>query len=223
MGYKDNVLIRTADLKLDENGQLSGMIRVTMSGAPALYWRQRALEVDDEELHRQYDKAIRDQFPGGVEVKLQSFLGLTDPEHLLMAVLKVEGSMGTATGHRVILPASFFASDANRLFAAQKRETPVDLHYPISRKDTVNLTLPASLKIESLPKNGDLSLPKAAVYSVQYGQKANTYTYSRTFLLGVVLYLPNEYSGLRDFYEKMGAKDDEQAVLTMAPTAGGTQ
>jgi hypothetical protein len=61
------------------------------------------------------------------------------------------------------------------------------------------------------------------VYSVQYGQKANTYTYSRTFLLGVVLYLPNEYSGLRDFYEKMGAKDDEQAVLTMAPTAGGTQ
>jgi hypothetical protein len=38
-----------------------------------------------------------------------------------------------------------------------------------------------------------------------------------------VLYLPNEYSGLRDFYEKMGAKDDEQAVLTMAPTAGGTQ
>ncbi len=140
-----------------------------------------------------------------------------------MAVLKVQGSLGTSTGRRVILPASFFASNNNRLFTEQTRETPIDLHYPLARKDTVNLTLPPVLRVESLPKDGDVTLPKCAMYSARYMQKESTLTATRTFVLGVSLYAPQEYSGLRDFYEKMGAKDDEQAVLTMAPTAGGTQ
>jgi hypothetical protein len=74
-----------------------------------------------------------------------------------------------------------------------------------------------------MPKDAELTLPKAAFYAARYGQKANTYTYSRTLLLAVALFMPQEYNGLRDFYQKMGAKDDEQAVLTMAAVAGGGQ
>jgi hypothetical protein len=224
INYKDSQVGRTATLKLDDHGAVSGWVRVVSSGAPALYWRQRALQVDDEELHQEYDKSIRDEYPAGVEVKLDHFIGLTDPAHLLMAVLKVEGTLGVSTGHRVLLPASFFSSNAEQLFTQQTRETPVDLHYPVTHLDSVTLTLPPTLKIESLPKDGELSLPKCAGYTAHYAQKENTYTFSRTFVLGVVLYTPGEYTGLRDFYQKMGVKDEEQAVLTVAaPSAGGAQ
>jgi hypothetical protein len=134
IGYKDSQISRTADLSLDDHGELWGLIRVMMSGAPALYWRQRALEIDDEELHQEYDRSIREEFPGGVEVKLEHFLGLTDPEHLLMAVLKVSGSLGSSTGRRVILPASFFATDADRLFTAQGHGQPDSAVYVEDRK-----------------------------------------------------------------------------------------
>jgi hypothetical protein len=219
ISYKDSQIGRTADLTLDEHGNVTGMVRTVMSGAPALYWRQRALEVDDEELHHEFEQEVRDQFPGSVDAKLDHFIGLTDPEHLLMAVIKVEGTLGAATGHRVLLPASFFASNANRLFPDEKRETAVDLHYPLTRIDTVNLTLPATLKLESLPKPGDLSLPQAALYVARYGQKANVYSFARKFTLAEMIYKPEEYKDLRDFYQKMGAKDEEQAVFTLTPAA----
>jgi hypothetical protein len=223
IGYKDSQLSRNADLKIDEHGAVSGMVRVVMSGVPALNWRQSALRLDDEALHHDYDQAIRDDYPPGVEVKLDHFIGLTDPDHLLMAVLKVEGTLGTSTGHRVLLPANFFVPNSYRLFSEQTRETPVDLRYPITRKDTLNLTLPAGFKVESLPKDGDLSLPKCAAYTARYGQKESVLTSSRTFVLAVSLYAPQEYNGLRDFYQKMTAKDEEQAVLTVAQAGAGGQ
>jgi hypothetical protein len=56
IGYKDSMLSRTADIRLDEHGQLSGIIRVAMTGAPALYWRQRALAMDEQDCTRSMTK-----------------------------------------------------------------------------------------------------------------------------------------------------------------------
>jgi hypothetical protein len=223
ISYKDSQIGRTADLTLDEHGAVTGLVRIVMSGAPALYWRQRALELDDEDLHKEYDDAIREEFPESVEAKFDHFIGLTDTDHLLMAVVKVQGSLGTLTGHRVILPAGFFASTATRIFTGEKRQTPVDLHYPVYRADALNLTLPPNLKIESLPKNGDLAIPKEAIYTTRYAQSANKYTFTRTFVMGEAIFMPAEYSSLRDFYQKMGAKDEEQAVFTVVPTPAADQ
>ncbi len=39
-GYKDSVLTRVANLKLDSTGTLQGWITLTLKGAEALYWRQ---------------------------------------------------------------------------------------------------------------------------------------------------------------------------------------
>ncbi|HEY0786151.1 MAG TPA: DUF3857 domain-containing protein [Acidobacteriaceae bacterium] len=218
VSYKDNQVSRVATLGLGEHGELTGNVRISMSGAPALHWRQRALEVDEEALRRDYEQSVRGDFPPGVEVKMDHFIGLTDPDHMLMAVLKVNGSVGSSTGRRILLPASFFASSATSLFPQQKRQNYVDLHYAVSRQDQVTIKLPAGVKVESLPQKGDFGLPQCAGYVTVYGEKDGVYSFVRKFVLAVALYKPEEYPALRDFYMKMGAKDQEQAVLTASGT-----
>jgi hypothetical protein len=48
----------------------------------------------------------------------------------LVAFVKAQGSLGSATSKRLMLPAFFFESRGVHPFVAQeKRQTPVDMHY----------------------------------------------------------------------------------------------
>ena len=217
--YKDTQVLRIADLTLGEHGELTGQVRMTMSGAQALHWRQQALRVDEETLKHDFEQSIRDEFPSGVEATMDHFIGLTQPENMLMVVLKVTGTLGTSTGRRLLLPAAFFTSPAGALFPQATRQTPVDLRYPVTRQDQVTLKLPPGTKMESLPKDNDIHYAKYALYAARYNEKAGVYTFTRTFMLGEALYLPTEYADLRAFYQKMGTQDDEQAVLAVSPAA----
>ena len=67
-----------------------------MTGQEALAWRQAALEVDTAELKKRFDRDLGQIVPEGVEVHVDHFLGLDDPASLLMAVVKVTGTLGTA-------------------------------------------------------------------------------------------------------------------------------
>ncbi len=91
----------------------------------------------------------------GIEVKVEHFLGLTEWDKTFMCVLNVSGSMGTATGKRVFVPATFFEATSHPLFALDKRTMPIDLDYPLAAQDTVSIKLPATFDIESLPKDAE--------------------------------------------------------------------
>jgi hypothetical protein len=197
-------------------------VRIVSTGAEALRWRQRALEEDQAELKREYDHSLEGHFPPGVEVTTDHFIGLEDPDHGLMALMKASGHLGSATSKRLLLPSSFFSTAESGLFVHARRDNPVDLRYPETLRDSVVIALPPGLKVESLPKDAEIPLPKNADYLIQYKPKEGTYSYARRFILANTLYSASEYPQLRDFYQKMKAKDEEQAVFTLAPVPSTT-
>ena len=68
--------------------------------------------------------------PEGVEAHVDHFLGLDDPDSNLMAMVKVHGTLGTATSKRLLLPGFFFEARGHTPFVSQeKRLEPVDMHY----------------------------------------------------------------------------------------------
>jgi hypothetical protein len=217
--YKSNSEIRLANLEIKPDGKVSGNIRIALTGTTALRWRQLALSKGEDALKQQFTETVQAGMPAGIEVKIDHFLALTDWHVNLLAVLNVTGSMGTSTAKRVFLPATFFESTSHPLFAVDKRTEPVDLNYPYVAQDTVEIKLPAAFDIESLPKDAEFSDPQNTFYRAKFTREPGTLKSQRTLAVGTVIYKAEEYPQLKDFYQKVNAKDKEPAVLQFTQAA----
>ena len=218
--YLSTTESRTAYLKIQPDGKVTGTIRMVLTGTSALRWREFALSNDEEALKQQYTATIQQQMPAGIEVKTDHFLGLTDWQTNLQAVLKVTGSMGTTTGKRLFLPATFFESNSQPIFALANRIEPIDLNFPYSIQDSVTIELPPTFDIESLPKDTEFGFPQNTFYRAKFTREAGTMKTMRIMVVGNVVYKADEYSPLKDFYQKVNAKDKEPAVLQFTQPAG---
>ena len=216
-GYPENSTRRIADLALGSDGTLTGQVRISMSGEEALRWRQIALRNDEEEAKKRFEAQLQDQVPPGVKVTMNHFLSLNDFAASLMAVVDVSGSLGTVTGKRAFLPAAFFQASVKPPFAAEKREAPVDLHYPFVSEDTVTIKLPPGFAVQSVPTDSNIPYPQNAVFKVKYTASNGTYVEDRIEAVANPLYKTEEYVQLRDFYGKMNAQDQQQVVLEKQP------
>ena len=220
--YKDNQVDRLADLTLDPDGKLHGYIRMTMTGTEALRWRQAALRSDEEEVKKDFEDDLQRSMPPGVQVKTNHFIGLADYTHALMVQVDVSGTLGTATGKRVFLPAVFFEASSKPLFVQEKRENPIDLHYPYTMHDQLALKLPPNVTAESVPKESNVPFAPNGDYVAKFVVQDNTFAYGRLLRLANPFYKVSEYPDLRGFYQKANADDQEQVVLKAGAASSAT-
>ncbi|MGC1871036.1 MAG: DUF3857 and transglutaminase domain-containing protein [Acidobacteriaceae bacterium] len=215
--YPDNITVRRAEVTLGPDGKLQGQIQISMTGVQALRWRQKALLTDEQSTKTALEKEVQGQVPDGVKVKMNHFLELNDSAFVLNAFLDVSGNLGTTTGKRVFIPASFFETKSTPMFASEKRENPVDLRYPSEVQDVVTITLAPGLSVESLPKAITTVVPIGAEYKSVYGDPANSYQQVRLLALGNTLFSTKEYPQLRQFYQNAATQDQQQVVLQRTP------
>ena len=222
--YPDNRILRVADLQLSADGTLTGMVRISMTGVQALRWRQQALRTDEAATMKAFDEELQQQVPQSVHVKTTHFLGLTDTSTALMAVADVTGTLGTETGKRVFIPSGFFEAGAKPLFAEQKRETLVDLHYPYVAHDEVTVQLAPGLSVEGLPTNAKVPMSDLALYQTVFVSKPQELQEVRQLTLATPVYKADSYPQLRDFFQKASAQDQQPIVLERtAPSAAAGQ
>ena len=216
--YTANVLARTADITLDSQGGVEGSVRFVMSGQEALRWRQEFLQNDESEVKKEFDKWISDMFPEGVEGHIDHFLALDHPDTNLLAVVKVQGAIGSATSKRLIIPGLFFETRGGHPFVdQQKRLEPVDMHYGSQTSDQVVYHLPAGLTVESTPQDTKIPWEGHAVFMVKSQAGAGQITIARALSRAFTIAKAEEYQSLREFYQKVAAADQQQLVLTSAP------
>ena len=220
--YKTAGTLRVASLEIDSTGMVKGTARFVLSGPDALRWRQLALENDEDEVKKQFNESIRNQFPEGVQADFDHFLALDDYNANLIGVIKVSGVMGTATGKRYFVPGLFFASRSTHPFVAQdKRATPIDVHYARTMQDDVTYHLPAGFSLESAPASTDTTWPNRAVLRISSKKTEDSVEVVRTLVYNFVLLEPTEYPNLHDFYQKVATADQQQLVLTRVPVIKG--
>jgi hypothetical protein len=211
-----------ADLTIDQQGAVTGTISVTYTGAPALRWRQRALEGDAASLEREVRTSVERLMPQGIEVKVTSIDKLEDYEQPLVAKLEVKGTLGSSTGKRLLLPGDIFEANSKPSFPHEKREIPVYFEYPRMIQDAVRVKFPATFKVESLPAGDKNTFQQAVGYSVTSESTPNSVTVRRNYTLGGIIFPPDTYPEMRTFYSKMETKDQESVVLTTAPVTAST-
>jgi hypothetical protein len=218
--YKDNSTARNGDLTLDTHGGVSGTVRIVMSGQPALRWRQASLRNDEDGLKKQLDRELEGIVPEGVEAHLNHFLELDNPSTDLMAIVDVKGSLGTATAKRLLLPGLFFNTRSHQPFVnEEKRLEPVDMHYGDRITDEITYHLPEGVTVEGAPPDASVSWPGHSAFVIKSKTTANQIVIADSLAVAFTQAKPEEYQGLRGFFQKVETADQGQLVLTAAPAA----
>ncbi|MBS1803632.1 MAG: DUF3857 domain-containing protein [Acidobacteria bacterium] len=220
--YTTNVTNRIADLTIDPSGNVKGTIRYIMRGQQALHWRQLTLRNDEDEVKKRFNELIRSDLPQGVEADFNHFLGLSDYESNLMAMVDVSGTLANVTGKRLIMPELFFASHARHPFLAQdKRTTGIDVHFAQLNQDEVTYHIPAEFTMDAAPAPASIGWANHAAFKSSSTVKGSDIVTTRTVGYNFTLLEPKEYGDLHDFYQKVAAADQQQLVLTRSQVAKG--
>jgi hypothetical protein len=221
---KDTLVQKIADISIDADGGVKGEARVVMTGQEALYWRQLALQNDEEEVKKQFIESLRDSLPDGVQAGVDHFVALDDSNANLIAVLKISGNIGAAAGKHLIFPAFFFESRAKHPFVAQKKRiTSVDLHYAKIEHDDVTYHVPSGYDIESAPESSQDSWLDHATLQIAITSKEDSFEVERILTPNFHMLNPSEYDDLHDFYLRLATADQQQLVFTRASAAKGIQ
>ncbi|MGC2620402.1 MAG: hypothetical protein WA414_15260, partial [Acidobacteriaceae bacterium] len=207
---------RKAQIQIDADGTIHGVITIAMTGDAALRWRQEALRTDEDGIKKEFEDDLQTNMAPGVRVKTSQFTALADYTQPLVVTMDVTGSMGTKTGHRVFLPGTFFEAQAKAPFASTNRESPVYMHYPYVIQDQVKFTLPANASVESAPQDAQIPFVPNADFASKYRYAGTTYMYARRVRVANILYDPKDYAPLRDFFQKVSSQDQGQVVVKFA-------
>lgn len=214
---------RIADLKMDEHGEVTGIVKITYMGEPALVWRHRSLLGDNQSFQRDLRTNLESMLSGGMNIEVKSISQLDSYEQPLTIEFNIKGPIGAPTGKRLFVPADVFVGNAKALFPHEKRELAICFDYPYMTQDAVRIHLPPGIKTESIPASDKQQFEKSALYVLTSEQKPDAVTIRRDFSMGDFLFEAKEYPALRSFYNKIETKDQENIVFTNAPQADPTK
>jgi hypothetical protein len=206
---------RVGDLRMEPDGSVTGVIKFTYTGLPALHWRHVFLTTDLDETHLQLKKSIEQELPKGSTITLLSLQGMETYEDPLVATYRISGPLGTPTGKRIIVPAQFFEVDSSTRFSAPTRDLPVDLHYGSRVSDAVRITLAPNMHWEAEPKGDAFALKQSAQYRSSYELKDNALTFRRTVDVNDIFYKVESYPALHEFFGKVASSDNTQALVSL--------
>jgi hypothetical protein len=220
--YKVNRTTRIANLTMNEQGEVTGDIKLTFAGASAVRWRHASLTGDDESVKHGLRTHLEGMVPKSLEVKVDSIEGLQDYEKPLVVVYQVHGTLGASTGKRLILPSDLFEAGSSAIFPDEKREQVVYFHYPQMTEDALRVSVPQGFQVEALPESAKLSPPSGEYYSFTVVGDAKGFTSRRIHAQNEIFVLQKDYGGLQKYYSQMESKDQESVVLKVAPATTAT-
>ncbi len=207
---------RSATLTLEDNGSLKGEVVVTFSGQDAFHRRFHARNEDETERKKWMEETLQDWLPVKGDIELVDVNDWKSSNLPLIVKYKVElPGYASQAGHRILIPTTLFAGAYRNPFTPTRRVNPVFMDYQYDRADDVTITLPKAFQIESLPKP---MADKNAVaeISTDYEIENGTLHFKRDFQMKAIAVEAKYYSALRNYFQKVQAGTNEQAVLKIA-------
>lgn len=100
-------------------------------------------------------------------------------------------------------------------FRAEERLYPIDFGYPFQEIQIIELELPEGFKVESLPRSTVVHIPgKKGLFMFQVNQPDDSkIMLIRTFTISQPLFFSEEYASLKQFFDLIIKKENEQIVL----------
>lgn len=215
---EQSLSLRSAQLKLSDDGTVEGDVSDELSGQDGGIWR-RSLR-DHSAVER--EKLLTDEIKARMstaEVTNISFdpgTGPSDPFRLRYHI-RVSG-YASRTGRRLFLQPAFFQRGMAPTLAAHERTYPVCFDYAWSEHDVVTIDLPAHFHLETPAEQKPIVLPDVGnhISRVRLSDDGRQLQYVRTVIFGekgTISFPVEEYSKLKDAFDRMKADDDGMISL----------
>ena len=211
--YTESSVQRVANLTMNSQGLMTGTVKMSYSGAPAMNWRQISLEGDEESFKHALRASMENMLPRSLEIRVGNITNTSDPDKPLQVDFLVKGEIGSATGKRIILPGELFEANSKPTFPHEKREVGVYFDYGRITQDAIRINFPKDFAVESIPTPSKIQFEKAALYSLTTESTPTSVTVRRLYAMGDAYFKPEQYPELRTFYSGMEAKDQQSVVL----------
>ncbi len=220
-GQEKSVTRRNVVAVLSEDGSLKGEVTVTFQGTEALEHRLDALRTDDAGKTKMLEDELKAWLPSDSIVKLKTAQGWETSDDPLVASFTVEtAAYASITGKRLLMPSYLFRAKRKDAFNRADRQYPIYFPYAFSELDVVQIRFPAGFSMENAPEQKDVRLPYARYEDIIQFTGGQLLT-KRALLLNGILFPVTKYAELRDFFSKVDAGDEQQAVLHLADSGKG--
>jgi len=211
-------ILRKADLRLTDEGDLEGKLTASFTGLEGLWRRIDERNQDDTERKKFLEDEVKESIPIGSEVELTKQPEWNSSESPLTAEfnLKVPG-WASAAGRRSLLPTALFSASEKHMFEHSNRIWPIYFRFPYKATDDVSIQLSAGWQVESVPKDEDRDL-KGAEYSLKVDKNSGAVHIQRMLRSDLFMVPKENYPVLRSFFQFVKSEDEQQVVLQPAGT-----
>lgn len=211
----DGADILVFNFSLDEAGTVRGKILGAHKGYNAIPERRAFAENSAGE---HWKKRLQESFPDVVvEAAKTGNLQLLDKTFYDTIEVEIPNVAQVAGDFMYISPVIYSEFKENVL-KLKERTYPVDLPYPFVEQLVVRLTPPAGYHVESLPEKVSFALPDGGgIFTFAAESKSDgMIQFSSKLSLSKQRYLPDEYPALKEIFDILAAKLEEQVVLKKA-------
>jgi hypothetical protein len=209
---------RSVKAVLNPTGVLRGQIVIQYQGSEALERRLAGLRTDAVGRKKMLEDELNEWLISGAIVSLTGVEGWDDSKDALTATFDVEvPGYASVTGKRLLIPVYLFQTKQVSTFKQSQRRFPVYFPHAFSEIDQVAIVIPAGFSAESVPQEQDAGLPYAR-YQIRSQMSASQLVTQRNLLFNGIFFPLERYAELREFFNKVGSGDEQQAVMREGST-----
>jgi hypothetical protein len=223
-GPEKSVEKRIARLKLNEDGTLTGSIRIEYSGHFNIDKKRQNMNDSASEREETLRELIKNRL-GNAEVTSVEIKNVDeiDKPFTYSYFVRVPG-YAQRTGKRLFLQPAFFQKGLTALFPASERKHPIYFHYPWSEEDDVSIEMPAGFQLDSPNVPAPVAVAGVSKYNVKLsisGDKKVIF-YRRAFSFGEggsLFYPSGSYQPLKQLFDVVFERDGHTLTLKQSQPA----
>ena len=213
--YDTAITNRVGLFHLKPDGELNGTVTLSFTGIEALEHRLAALETDEAGRNKDLEQELKDRLPKDGVVQLTASQGWGMANGPLSATFSVTiPTFASAVGKRLLLPAVLLNTGNKTRLLATTRKYPIYINYAYAETDKLTITLPDGYSLENVPEAVEARL-SFAKYSRAVNMNGKELVMERALQFNGIMFAPNRYPELRDFFTRINTGDESQSVLRL--------
>ena len=210
---------RTADLKLQPDGDVEGTVEIVFTGQEALDMRLSGNDEDEAGRRKLLEDEVKKLTPAGATIDLDTVTGWEDPEKPLRVQCHLHAPRFAAVSRqRMLLPMAVFQANRTNPLAHAYRVQPVYFQRGYREKDIITISTPSGYDLEALPSAAEDNT-SFAQFNSKSTSDAGRLRFERRAQLKEYYFPVQSYGSLREHFQKMRQSDAENLVLHKTDSA----
>ncbi len=200
------------NFKFEPENVLTGSYASSSKGYAAYFERTEESELENSE---KFKKELQAAYS---DIKIDNItienLKKVDEPFKRNALFKIKNGANYADNLLVFKPTEFVKDFKTNPFKLSKREYPIEFNYPTKDQYVFNVTIPEGYVVDEMPKSIIHNLPSKAG-SFQYISSVTATVIQVVVKLQInqLVYQPEDYATVKDFFNQIANKLSEQIVL----------